>query len=56
MASSTCALEHKKIGILKLPVAKHDGWKQKVEEMKIRRLNQVESAHSQVKNISKLRI
>ena len=30
---------------------KHDDWKQKVEEIKIRRLNQVESTHSQVKKI-----
>ena len=42
--------------MLKLPTAKHDDRKQKGEEMKIRRLNQVESNHSQVKKISKLRI
>ena len=45
-----------KIGMLKLPGAKHDDWKHKMEEIKISRLNQVESTHSQVKKISKLRI
>ena len=55
MTGSTCTVKHK-IFMLKLPTAKHDDWKQKVEEMKIRRLNQVESNHSQVKKISKLRI
>ena len=40
--------------MLKLPGAKHVDWKQKVEELKIRPLNQVESTHSQVKKISKL--
>ena len=56
MGSSTCTLEHTKIGMLKPPAAKHDDWKQKVEEIKIRRLNYVESTYSQVKKISKLRI
>ena len=42
--------------MLKLPGAKHDDWKQKVDETKIRRFNQVESTHSQGKKISKLRI
>ena len=55
MTGSTCTVKHK-IFMLKLPTAKHDDWKQKGEEMKIRRLNQVESNHSQVKKISKLRI
>ena len=45
-----------KNGMLKLPGAKHDDWKQKVDETKIRRFNQVESTHSQGKKISKLRI
>ena len=42
--------------MLKLRGAKHDDSKQKVEEVKIRRLNQVESTHSQGKKISKLRM
>ena len=37
--------------MLKLPGAKHDDWKQKVEEIKIRRLNQMGNTHSQVKKI-----
>ena len=36
--------------------AQHDDRKQKAEEIKIRRLDQVESTHSQVKKISKLTI
>ena len=42
--------------MLKLPGAKHDDWKQKAEEIKTMRLKQVESAHSKVKKISKLRM
>ena len=45
-----------KTGMLKLPGAKHDDWNQKEEEIRIRCLNQVESTHSDVKKISKLRI
>ena len=51
-----CILRTYKIGILQLSATKHDDWKQKVEEIKIRRLNHVESTHSHVKNILKLRI
>ena len=44
IGNSTCTLDRTyKIGMLKLP-----GAKQKVEEIKLKRLNQVESTHSQV--------
>ena len=54
MGSINCTIE--RTGMLKPLAAKHDDWKQKMEEIKIRRLNQVKNTHSQVKKISKLRI
>ena len=52
MGSINCTIE--RTGMFKSLAAKHDDWKQKMEEIKIRRWNQVKNTHSQVKKISKL--